>query len=429
MRRRLLLTLLAGDLAALGGALLVASAVAFESPWFWRVDLRAGDSIWPMVGMLAVGALVASYVSMRMWVKGVPRPSYGRGLAIVATSLLFASVGILLTRSYFSRPFLGVTAGIWLVGALAHRLGWRIRTPWLETMVIVTSEKNLARDLDEADHANVLAVHDPGSLPPDEPLSGKTMLVIDLRSVLSDPMAQWVSSCNLAGLPVRSLTNVYEEHTGRMAMVHLAEGWEISQPASRNADYALIKRGADFLAVVATSPLWLAMGAFIWAAIRLDSSGPAIFRQERVGRNGELFTLYKFRTMVEDAENLGPQFTSEQDERLTRVGKWLRRFRVDEIPQLWNVVKGDLSLVGPRPEQKEFVERFSQAIPFYGYRHLIRPGVTGWSQVNYGYADDLADTVEKLTYDLYYLKHMSPWLDLRIMGQSVWTVLSGFGHQ
>jgi lipopolysaccharide/colanic/teichoic acid biosynthesis glycosyltransferase len=112
---------------------------------------------------------------------------------------------------------------------------------------------------------------------------------------------------------------------------------------------------------------------------------------------------------------------------MTRVGRLLRRFRIDEIPQLWNVLKGDLSLVGPRPERPVFTRRFELTIPFYRYRHLVRPGLTGWAQVNFGYADDEAQTVEKLTYDLYYIKHMSPWLDLQIMGKSLWTVLSGFG--
>ena len=130
-----------------------------------------------------------------------------------------------------------------------------------------------------------------------------------------------------------------------------------------------------------------------------------------------------------DAERDGPQFAAVGDDRLTRVGRVLRRFRIDEIPQLLNVLKGDLSLVGPRPERPEFTEIFEQSIPFYAYRTIVRPGVTGWAQVNYGYADDEADTIEKLTYDLYYVKHMSPWLDIQILGRSVWTILSGFGAQ
>ncbi len=176
-----------------------------------------------------------------------------------------------------------------------------------------------------------------------------------------------------------------------------------------------------------TAPLWLALAAIIAVSVRLDSRGPVIFSQPRVGLDGRPFTLYKFRTMVGYDDPSEPRFAAHGDERLTRVGKVLRRFRVDEIPQLWNVMKGDLALVGPRPEQSGFVDYFSRSIPFYDHRHLVRPGVTGWAQVNYGYADDEADTIEKLTYDLYYIKHVSPWLDLEILGRSVWTVLSGFG--
>jgi lipopolysaccharide/colanic/teichoic acid biosynthesis glycosyltransferase len=214
-----------------------------------------------------------------------------------------------------------------------------------------------------------------------------------------------------------------------LALVHLAEGWEISAPVKRNAGYAPFKRFIDVTLVLLTSPLWILLASVIWIAIKLDSPGPAIYSQERVGLNDSGFTLRKFRTMVEDAEVDGPQFAAVGDERLTRVGRVLRRFRVDEVPQLWNVITGDLSLVGPRPERPVFVEQFQQNIPFYRYRHKVRPGVTGWAQVNYGYADDEADTIEKLTYDLYYVKSMSIWLDLDILGKSIWTVLSGFGAQ
>jgi lipopolysaccharide/colanic/teichoic acid biosynthesis glycosyltransferase len=165
----------------------------------------------------------------------------------------------------------------------------------------------------------------------------------------------------------------------------------------------------------------------VWGVVKLDSPGPALYHQKRTGRNEKPFTLHKFRTMGVDAEVGGPRFAALDDPRITRVGRFLRKSRLDEIPQLWNVLRGDLSIVGPRPERPVFVEEYERAIPFYGSRHLIRPGVTGWAQVNYGYADDEADTVEKLTYDLYYVKHQSVWLDLHILGLSVWTVLTGFG--
>jgi lipopolysaccharide/colanic/teichoic acid biosynthesis glycosyltransferase len=137
--------------------------------------------------------------------------------------------------------------------------------------------------------------------------------------------------------------------------------------------------------------------------------------------------MYKFRTMDNDAEMNGAQFAVEGDPRLIRGGSFLRKSRLDEIPQLWNVLRGDMSLVGPRAEQVPFVAEFRQQIPFYDHRHMVRPGITGWAQVNYGYADDEADTIEKLTYDLYYIKHMSPVMDIRIFWKSIWTVLTGDG--
>lgn len=428
MGRRFLLNVLVSDLAALGIAVVVGSLLVFETPFPDEVALRSpGATVWPLVGMLAGGALVGSWASLRMWASGVPRPSYGRAVTVVGMGALVTAMGIVLTRTYFSRPFLATTVSVWLIGALAHR-AVRRRRPWTETLLLVTGEKSLVDDLHGAPHAEVYAVLDPAGEPPTEDAPPNVTLGLDLRPVMSDRMAQFVSSWNLAGYPIRPLSTIYEEHTGRLPMVHLAEGWELSAPVSRN-EYAAFKRPIDAILVLLTSPLWLILAGFIALAVKLDSPGPVIYKQRRVGYEGAEFTLYKFRTMVDGAESTGPRFADVSDDRLTRVGKWLRRFRIDEIPQLWNVLKGDLGIVGPRPERPEFTEQFARSIPFYGYRTIIRPGVTGWAQVNYGYADDQADTIDKLTYDLYYVKHMSPWLDLHIMGKSIWTMLSGFGHQ
>jgi exopolysaccharide biosynthesis polyprenyl glycosylphosphotransferase len=421
MRRKFLFSVLGSDLIALGAAILVASFLTFGQ-WFpWRAE---GSRVWPMLWLLVGGALLGSYASVRMWVQGAPRPSYGRALAIVAVAAAFTALGVVLGRPYWSRSYLATTIGLWLAGAIAHRFVRRQR-PWSENLVVITGEKGLLEDLRDAEHTNVAEVYDPAGEPPNEPIEDAT-LVVDLRPVMSDRMAQFVSSWNLAGYPVRALSTVYEEYTGRLPMVHLAEGWELSAPVSRN-EYASVKRVIDIVLVVVTAPLWLLLAGSIWLAVRIDSSGPAIYRQDRIGRDGEHFTLFKFRTMVVNAEKDGPQFAAQNDSRLTSVGRFMRRFRVDEIPQLLNVLKGDLSLVGPRPERPVFTEQFEASIPFYSYRHLVRPGVTGWAQVNFGYADSEAETVEKLTYDLYYVKHMSPWLDVSILGRSMWTVLSGFG--
>jgi exopolysaccharide biosynthesis polyprenyl glycosylphosphotransferase len=293
----------------------------------------------------------------------------------------------------------------------------------------VTNEKVFADHLRMSTHVDVVDILDPRGKQRPEQLPKDVTVAVDLRALLSEPMAQFVASSNVAGYEIRSLADVYQEHTGRFPVVHLDDGWELSTPVQRAAQYLPVKRTLDYLLTILLAPIWIPLGALIWAAVWLDSKGPAIYRQTRVGLDGDPFTLYKFRTMRIDAEEDGPRFAAVDDPRLTRVGRILRKVRADEIPQLWNVLKGELSLVGPRPERPEFVESFSESIPFYRYRTLVRPGVTGWAQVNYGYADDEADTVEKLTYDLYYVTHMSLWLDLQILGKSVWTVLSGFGAQ
>ncbi len=409
-------------MVVLAAATLPASFIDFGTIFAWTVEPR----VVPLLAMMVGGLIVAEVTSARLWAANAPRPSYGRAVTIVLITLGLTSLGLTMTQAYFSRPIIGFTMMFFFIGAMGHRAISR-RRPWLESMVLVTNEKGLVDDLRNAPHANVVSVLDPGTEGDIEPLQAGMVLAVDLRAVLADRMAQYVSSCTLAGFDVRPMSQVYEMHTGRMPIVHLAEGWELSTPVLRTAPYMPGKRMVDALLVLATAPLTLVLSAAIAVAVRVTSSGPVIFRQTRVGRGGVLFTLYKFRTMWEDSEQGGPAFASQLDDRLTPAGKWLRRFRADELPQLWNVLKGDLSLVGPRPEQVAFARRFAETIPYYSHRHLVRPGVTGWAQVNYGYADGDADTIDKLTYDLFYVKHMSPWLDLDILGSSVWTILSGFG--
>jgi lipopolysaccharide/colanic/teichoic acid biosynthesis glycosyltransferase len=425
MGRRFLRIIFFSDLISLAIAMGFAAWVVFGGILPEAEQVPAGASIWPFVGLTFTGALIGSYLSRLAWTNAAPRPSYGRALAIVVVAAGFTALGLIITRAYWSRPLFLITTAAWLGLTLAVRAVLRQR-PWAEHMLIVTAEKQLAEDIRETPHADVLAVLDPAEQPASDPLAEGATLVVDLRAVLSDEMAQYVSSNNLAGFRTRPLVDVYEEHTGRIPMVHLAEGWELARPVARSG-YAPVKRVIDVFAVVITAPLWLLLGAIVWGIVKVDTPGKAIYAQPRVGRNGKIFTLYKFRTMVADAENDGPRFAEVGDSRITTTGRFLRKSRLDEIPQLWNVLRGDLTVVGPRPERPMFVERFEQVIPFYGSRTMVRPGVTGWAQVKYGYADDEADTVEKLTNDLYYIKHSSLWLDLQILGMSVWTVLSGFG--
>ena len=429
-RRFFLRSVVLADVILLIVAILLATYRVFDVWAPWLVTTPSG-SLMPSVVLVLVGAALSLYGSYLAWGRTLPRPSYGRAVVIVAATMAFTAVGLVVSRSYWSREWLITVALLWLLFALVQRFIAR-RRPWTESMVIITTEKVLADDIGNSEHADVIAIVDPLGDPTDVPLPDDGTLVVDLREVLSEDMAQYVSSASVSGQRVRPLVDVYEEHTGRIPLVHIVGGWEVTRPVQRS-QYAGPKRVLDVIVTVVTLPIWLLLWAVVWVAVRIDSPGPAIYRQERVGRNGVPFTLYKFRTMVPDAEHAGPQFASENDPRVTRTGRFLRKSRLDEVPQLWNVLRGDLALVGPRPERPVFVERFSTSIPFYDSRTLIRPGATGWAQVQYGYADGAADavgeadTIEKLTYDLYYVKHSSLWLDVHILGLSVWTVLTGRG--
>jgi exopolysaccharide biosynthesis polyprenyl glycosylphosphotransferase len=180
------------------------------------------------------------------------------------------------------------------------------------------------------------------------------------------------------------------------------------------------------IGLIAFSPLMLLTAI----AVRLTSKGPVFYRQRRVGVNGHTFTLYKFRSMYADAEaRTGAVWASKDDPRITPLGKWLRRLRLDELPQFWNVVKGDMVIVGPRPERPEFVDVLAQQIPYYRQRLAVKPGITGWAQINHKYGDTQLDAMIKLEYDLYYIKHVAPALDFYIIFHTVKVMLLSRGAQ
>jgi lipopolysaccharide/colanic/teichoic acid biosynthesis glycosyltransferase len=194
-----------------------------------------------------------------------------------------------------------------------------------------------------------------------------------------------------------------------------------------NPAYDVAKRVMDVTVVLLTLPIWLPLCLAVAMAVKLDSAGPVLFSQIRVGRDGRSFKIWKFRSMRHEAQPLPARFAQLQDERITRVGQRIRRMRLDELPQLVNVLMGDMSLIGPRPEQNQFVEAFATRIASYTYRHLVRPGLTGWAQMQQGYADSEEETVVKLSYDLYYVAHYSMALDMLIAYKTIRTVLNGFG--
>jgi len=233
----------------------------------------------------------------------------------------------------------------------------------------------------------------------------------------------------LSGVKVEEATSWLEKISGRIEVEQLYPSWMIFREGFRfSVPFRLVRRLLNFSVALVGAIVTLPLLPFIMLAIRLDSPGPVLYRQKRVGRLGETFNCYKFRTMRQDAEaDTGATWATDNDPRITRVGRFLRSSRLDEIPQLWCVLKGDMHFVGPRPERPEFVESLSKEIPYYGVRHMVRPGITGWAQVEYKYGNTVEDAREKLQYDLFYIKNASVGLDFWIVFQTIKIVLLGRG--
>lgn len=236
-------------------------------------------------------------------------------------------------------------------------------------------------------------------------------------------------SVRAMGVPIEDCHSFYERLTSKIAIADLPPEWiALSKGFRRDRIILAAKRIIDllvsFVGLVLSAPIILLTAV----AIKLESPGPIFYRQERVGQNERHFTLFKFRSMAQDAEaEVGPVWAAENDPRATRVGAIIRKLRIDEIPQMINVLKGEMSFVGPRPERPFFVERLKQNIPYYDLRHSVKPGITGWAQICYRYGDSEQDAIEKLQYDLYYIKHMSPIFDLQIIFESFKVIIFGWG--
>lgn len=259
-------------------------------------------------------------------------------------------------------------------------------------------------------------------------LSEKTYdaIVVDLYSEdLAEEWQKFLAETALMNIKIYNAKNLEESLTGRVRSRYFYENdLGTLQPSGI---YQIIKRVIDVIAVLVTLPITICIMLITAIAIRLESKGNVLFIQKRVGQGRKEFNLYKFRSMCQDSEKDGAKFATTNDMRITKVGKFIRKTRIDELPQFFNVLKGDMSLIGPRPEQKVFVDKFIKEIPFYNYRHIVKQGISGWAQVIQGYTADVNDTKIKLQYDLYYIKNFSIWLDILIVFKTIKTMLTGFG--
>lgn len=270
-------------------------------------------------------------------------------------------------------------------------------------------------------HANWICLNTP-----ELPQTPVQAVVADLHCPdLSADWQRFLAACTLDGIPVYNIRQIEESLTGRVKIRHLYENdlGSLLPPAG----YMLVKRLLDILCVLAALPFALPLMLLTASAIRLESAGSVLFVQNRVGQGGREFKIYKFRSMRTDSEQNGAQLAQVGDSRITRVGSFIRKTRLDELPQFFNILKGDMSLIGPRPEQKVFVEQFEKSIPFYQYRHIVKPGLSGWAQVTQGYAGNTDETQVKIEHDFYYIKHFSFSLDVLIMFKTVKIILTGFG--
>jgi sugar transferase (PEP-CTERM system associated) len=371
-----------------------------------------------------------------------------------------ASSSLLLAVAYYWFPSLIIGRFVFILSAglvMLFLVVWRATFEWTSSrigprerlLIVGTSQAalTLARELFERRHE--LGVEITGFVDPDRARVGAPLInpgiigtIEDIPSIvrgrsidrvvvsLADargklPMDKLLEM-KLDGVTFDHLASVYEEYTGKIAVENLRPSWLVF---SRGFDNSRLLATGKRLMDVMLSTIGLIVGAPIIAAIalaiRVSSRGPVFYHQRRVGQHGRIFSVHKFRSMREDAEAAtGPVWASKKgDPRVTPIGRALRRSRLDELPQLWNVLMGDMSFVGPRPERPEFVSDLTKSIAFYGQRHVVRPGLTGWAQVRYTYGASKEDALEKLQYDLFYIKHMSLALDLFIIFSTIKTVV------
>jgi sugar transferase (PEP-CTERM system associated) len=370
------------------------------------------------------------------------------------------AASLILALLYYWFPDLVLGRGIFAISTtfiVALVAGWRIAFDWIsrrvgprERLLLVgtnTAAVALARELFE--RRSELGVEIVGFVDPDPTKVGLPMInpgvvgtiddipaIVKNRNVdrvvvsLADargklPMEQLLAM-KIEGVTFDHLASVYEDYTGKIAVENLRPSWFIFSSGFRHSRALMaVKRMLDVIFAITGLTVGAPVIGLVALVVRLTSEGPVFYHQRRVGLHGQLFTVHKFRTMRVDAEaETGPVWAAKKgDPRVTPVGALLRRTRLDEMPQLWNVVKGDMSFVGPRPERPEFVEELARTIPYYGQRHAVRPGVTGWAQVRYTYGASVEDALQKLQYDLFYIKNLSIPLDLYIIFQTVKTVI------
>ncbi len=439
-------------------SLLIVGAVALAA---W---LRLGQDAWLVLTVeqgLLKAVLIAVTCQICLYFADLynPRVISDRRELFVGTVRALGATSFLLAASYYWFPALVLGRGVFILSVflvIGVVIGWRLLFEWLvssiaprERLLLVGTNAPavaLARELHDLrrqlgveivgfidqDPARVGApVINPGVIGTIEDIPAIVRarhvdrVVVSLSDARGTLHMDTLLEMKLGGVAFAHLASVYEEYTGKIAVENLRPSWFIfSDGFKRSSWLPFVKRGID----IGLSAVSLAIGSPVMGVVALlikaTSDGPVFYHQERVGQHGRVFTVHKFRSMWVNAEaGTGAVWASADDPRIMPLGRFLRRTRFDELPQLLNILRGDMSFVGPRPERPEFVGQLTKSIPYYGQRHAVRPGLTGWAQVRYTYGASVEDALMKLQYDLFYIKNMSLSLDLFIIFSTIKTVV------
>ncbi len=372
-------------------------------------NVIAGSVVGAVLGIIMLRRVTA-FPGSRVFSYIVPTYATSYGLVVAAFFFL---------RLDYSRAYL--TTSFVLAAATSYAIHFYLMRSSTKPFYIVPFGKTSV--LTELPNVDWIPLTEPVM-----PAARDAIIVADLRYDHDDEWERMLAEAAVNGHSVYHVKQIRESLTGRVSIEHLSENSFGS--LLPNLAYRKMKRGIDMIITLAVLPVLIVPMLIVAIWVRFDSKGPAFFRQERMGYRGKPFMVWKFRTMREcTPEEAGRDgfITDSDDARITRLGRVLRRTRFDELPQMWNIIKGEMSWIGPRPEAVALSAWYEQEIPFYSYRHIVRPGISGWAQVNQGHVADLASVHYKLNYDFFYIKHFSGWLDLLILLRTVGTVISGFG--
>ncbi len=403
-------------------ALVVQVCLHYSDLYDMRTLSDRRDLLIRLLRSLGAAALVLAI--LYYW---IPQLGLGRGVFALATLLIIALVTSWrvafewLSLRGHSERLLIVGTGAAAVN-LAHELFQRRSELGVEVVGFVDSDAAMVGT--PLIHSGVVGtVKDIPDIVRSRQVDRVVVSLADARGKLN--MDQLLAMKLNDGVLFDHLASVYEQYTGKIAVENLRPSWMIFSDGFRKSDrLEAVKRLSDIVFALAGLALASPLMLLVWLALRFGSSGPTTYSQRRVGKDGMTFTLHKFRSMRVNAEaETGAVWAQVNDPRVTKFGRWLRRTRVDELLQLWNVLRGDMSFVGPRPERPEFIAELTDQIPYYGQRHVVRPGLTGWAQIRHRYGGSVGDAREKLQYDLFYIKHMSVAFDLYIVLETVKTVL------